>query len=106
MTNRTDTTSSQPRKRFDIEDGSDICRVRLVNVSSGVAAGRTRRMQGNAYLEYWALFMSREQFNDCATADPLRFSDPLLFAQIKREFNDVFDQSHPVSVHKGTGSEA
>lgn len=66
-------------------------RVNLVSVSSGVAAGRTRQVQGNAHAESWSLFATREQFDACLTTDPLRFEAPVLFTQLRREFDHVFD---------------
>ena len=71
----------------------DVWRARLVRVPSGVAAGRTKRGRGNALTEWWTLFSSRDHFDVCSAADPLRFADPLLFAQITKEFDHVFDRS-------------
>lgn len=68
-------------------------RVNLVKVPSGVAAGRTRHVQGNAQMESWALFMNRAQFDDFMATDSLRHVDPLRFAQLKREFDHAFDRS-------------
>jgi len=75
--------------------------VHLVNVPSGVAAGRTLRLSGNARLEWWALFSNLEQVDVCATKDPLRFAEPIRFARINREFNNAFHSSRPDDVHTG-----
>lgn len=79
-----------PSERADVRGGNPW-RISLVKVPSGVAAGRTQQVHGNAHTESWALFMTREQLNACLTTDPLRHADPLHFAQIKREFDHVFD---------------
>lgn len=93
--NRTaDAMIPPPCERADVRGGNPW-RISLVQVPSGVAAGRTRRVHGNALTESWALFMTREQLDACLTTDPLRHADPLLFAQIKREFDHVFDR--PIS---------
>jgi hypothetical protein len=92
MSRTTDAMIPPPRERADVRGGKKgPWRLSLVQVPSGVAAGRTRRVQGNAHTESWALFMTREQLDACLTTDPLRHADPLLFAQIKREFDHVFD---------------
>jgi hypothetical protein len=70
-------------------------RIELVRVPSGVAAGSSLRLRGNARTESWTLFSTREEFHACSTSDPLRFSDPLLFAQLTREFDHVFDRPDP-----------
>lgn len=88
-----------PHPRTNVRGRDEFWRVSLVKVTSGVAAGRTRRGRGNATTEWWALFMSREQIDACSTADPLRFSDPLLFAQIKKELDHVFDRSDSCDFH-------
>ena len=90
-----------PCERADVRGGNDPWRVSLVKVPSGVAAGRTRRVQGNAQTEWWALFVTREQFDACLTTDPLRHADPLLFAQIKREFDHVFDPPNSRDFNSG-----
>lgn len=70
----------------------DRRRVTLVRVQSGVAAGSTKRGERNVLAEWWALFETREQFHECCADDPVRFTDPLLFAQMKTEFDYVFDR--------------
>ena len=99
MTRNTDPMSTSPAKPADARDSNDHWQVSLVTVPSGVAAGRTRRVHGNAHTESWALFATREQFDACAETDPLRFADPGLFAKIKREFDHVFDQSSSRHFH-------
>ncbi|CAM5779358.1 hypothetical protein RFUL19S_00302 [Rhizobacter fulvus] len=39
------------------------------------------------------MFMTKEQFDACCVDDPLRFTEPLLFAQFKTEFEHVFNES-------------
>lgn len=80
----------------------------LVNVPAGVAAGHVQPLGGNAQLEWWALFVSHEQYDSCAERDPLRFAEPVRFARINREFNHVFDQPRPRDpgdVHQGAIAE-
>lgn len=67
--------------------------VLLVPVASGVAAGRMQRLQGDTLAQWWTLFVSREQVDACLTQDPLRFENPVLFEQIRREFDHAFDSS-------------
>jgi hypothetical protein len=81
-----------PNERARVRDRGDLWQVSLVKVDSGVAAGSARRGIGNGRAEWWAMFMTREQFHGCCADDPLRFTDPLLFAQFKTEFDHVFDQ--------------
>lgn len=66
------------------------CGVRLIQVRSGVAEVRTRQRGPSIRSECWTLFHSREQFDECAADDPLRFADPLLFGQLKAEADHVF----------------
>lgn len=73
-------------------------RLHLVAVPSGMATGRRRRVRGNVLAEWWTIFVTREQVEVCLTADPLRFEDPVLFAQIRREFDRVFDR--PINSHE------
>ena len=65
-------------------------RTSLVRVEAGVVAGSAKRGTGNARSETWTMFMTAEQFDTCCADDPLRFTDPLLFAQLKTEFEHVF----------------
>lgn len=68
----------------------------LVRVDAGVAAGHARRGQAHEREEWWTLFASADEFDACCMDDPLRFSDPLLFAQLKTEFEHVLNRpSHP-----------
>lgn len=88
-----------PGTRALSRGGSACWRIRLVRVPSGVAAGRNQRVKGNAHDECWTLYSTREQFDACAMVDPLRFTDPLLFAQIKREFDDAIDRPDAGALH-------
>lgn len=81
-----------PSERPQVRDRGDLWQVSLVKVDSGVAAGSAKRGLGNGRAEWWAMFMTREQFHGCCADDPLRFTDPLLFAQFKTEFDHVFNQ--------------
>ena len=92
MNRSTKVISPPPGEAAVLGGGNEHWRIQLVNVPSGVAAGRTAHSHGNTHTESWALFVTREQFDACVETDPLRFADPLLFEQIKREFNHVFDQ--------------
>lgn len=67
------------------------CKVRLARLHSGVAAGVTRRSGSGASTESWTAFTSREQFDACWDEDPLKFDEPLRFAQLKTEFDHVLD---------------
>lgn len=88
----TDPANGGPRETTDSRSRGNPWRVNLVKVRSGVAAGNTKRGLGNVRTEWWALFMTREQFHACCADDPLRFTDPLLFAQMTTEFDHVFDR--------------
>ena len=66
-------------------------RLRLVAMPSAVAASRTRRVHGNAHAQSWTLFATREQFDAFLATDPLRFEDPVRFAQLRKEFAHAFD---------------
>ena len=78
-------------QRSDPQRG-DSRPVSFVRLRSGVAAGSTKRGSGNARTEWWSLFMTREQFHASCADDTLRFADPLLFAEMKAEFDHVFDR--------------
>lgn len=96
MTDRSaETKISPPHERANVQSRNDPWRVSLVKVPSGVAAGRTRRIQGNVHTESWALFTNQAQFDAFLATDPLRHADPLLFAQLKREFDHVFHRPDP-----------
>ena len=86
---------SPPNKRTEVRIRGDAWQVSLVNVPSGVAAGRTQRHRGNVLTESWTLFVNRDQFELCSAGDPLRFADPHLFAQIMKEFDHVFERFDP-----------
>ena len=81
-----------PQANDSAPDRPDGCQIILVKVRSGVAAGSTRRGGGIVLAEWWTLFETREQFDACAADDPLRFTDPLLYGQIKAEFDHVFNE--------------
>jgi hypothetical protein len=83
------TTAQGHHRRSDRGRGHPW-RVDLAKVGSGVAAGCSKR-DDNVYTEWWALFKSREQFLACSGDHPLRFADPLRFAQLQAEFDHVFD---------------
>ena len=83
------TTDTQPGAPWQVS---------LVRVSRGIAARRLF-VAGNATCEHWYLFASREQFDVCTAADPMRFTDPLHFAKLKREFDHAFDRPDRSAVH-------
>jgi hypothetical protein len=83
---------SVSHQRTAARDLDDPWRTSLVRVGAGVAAGSAKRGNGNARSESWTMFMTREQFDACCAEDPLRFTDPLLFAQFKTEFEHVFNE--------------
>lgn len=68
-------------------------RISLSRLGSGVAAGRTLGGRGNARIQWWALFPTREAFDACAAHDPLRFSNPIAFMHLKTEFSHVADDA-------------
>lgn len=104
MLNRTaDAINSASRSCADDSAGGEGWQVSLTSVPSGVAAGRTRRVDGQVHSEWWALFGTREAFDACLATEPLRFTDPLRFAQIKREFDHVFDRSASLPLHSSAG---
>jgi hypothetical protein len=78
----------------------------LTKVPSGVAAGKAVRSRGNIFIEWWALFPSQEQFHACSAGDPLRFTDPLLFARITKEFDHVFHHAGSRTIHSRTRDES
>ena len=82
-----------------VEPSAESWNISLVQVPSGVAEGRRQSLKGNAYTESWTLFLSRERFEACAVSDPIRFSDPLRFAQLRREFDHVFNQTDAACLH-------
>jgi hypothetical protein len=93
MTQRRTVASLRAQQsRTIVIDRGDPWQVSLVRVRSGVAAGNTKRGSGNVRTEWWAIFMTREQFEACCADDPLRFGDPLMFGQIRTEFDHVFDR--------------
>lgn len=81
-----------PDRRSMVRGESGRRRLTLVRVQSGVAAGSRTRGERNVVAEWWALFETREQFQECCADDPVRFTDPLRFAQLKTEFEHVFEQ--------------
>jgi len=81
-----------PAHRPDLSDGAQAWRVTFARVSSGVVAGRMQRHGRNGHTDRWALFQTREQFAACAARDPLRFSEPLMFVRMKKEFDHAYDQ--------------
>lgn len=94
-----------PNERAQVSDLNDLWQVSLVKVDSGVAAGSARRGLGNDRAEWWAMFMTRKQFHGCCADDPLRFTDPHLFAQFKTEFDHVFNQPSSLDFHSESGGE-
>lgn len=93
--------SIAPRARqcAKVEPSAESWKISVVQVPSGVAEGRSRSLTGNATMELWTLFVSRERFEACALSDPMRFSDPLRFAQLRREFEHVFSQPDSHRLH-------
>ncbi len=83
---------SVSRQRTAARDPGAPVRTSLVRVDAGVVAGSARRGNGNARSESWTMFMTKEQFDACFVDDPLRFTEPLLFAQFKTEFEHVFNE--------------
>ena len=99
MARTAETKIPLPHERANVQSRSDSWRVSLVKVPSGVAAGRTCRIQGNVHTESWALFTNRAQFDAFLTTDPLRHADPLRFSQLKWEFDHVFDRPDPTDLN-------
>lgn len=97
MTQRSaDSTASSVGERTaarqpGLRDRAATQKLQLFAVRLGVAASRTRRIQGNAHAQYWALLVTREQFDAFLASDPLRFEDPFRFAQLSKEFAHAFD---------------
>lgn len=81
-----------PPQRPGLCDGAQTWRVTFSRVPCGVVAGRMQRFGATGHTDRWALFHSREQFATCATHDPLRFAEPLLFVQMTKEFDHAYDQ--------------
>lgn len=82
--------------------GVDGRRLTLIGVTSGVAAGRVMPRKGNAQVEWWTMFTTLDQFDTCLTSGLLRFGDPILFAQLRREFEHVLDRSNSPDVDPGS----
>jgi hypothetical protein len=101
MSRPTDATNPPSQERPDGPAHRAAWRIKLVRVPSGVAAGSNLRLRGNATTECWTLFSSREEFHACSSSDPLRFSDPLLFDQLRREIDHAFDRPDPSDVPHG-----
>ena len=95
MTPMNDAMVLPQREQGSNGERADARKVALVGVSSGIAAGRRLHVKGNAQVEWWTLFTSLDQFDTCLTTDPLRFGDPILFAQVRREFEHVFNHARP-----------
>jgi hypothetical protein len=68
-------------------------RISLTRLGSGVAEGRTLAGRGSARSQWWALFNTGVMFDACAAHDPLRFSDPLAFVNLRTEFSHVVDDA-------------
>lgn len=86
------------------ENAGALCDARhisLVGISTGVAVGRRLQVKHNANVESWTLFTTLDQFDTCLTTGSLRFEDPVLFAQVKREFEHVFTHAGPLSLDPG-----
>ncbi|MDP1533370.1 MAG: hypothetical protein Q8N44_04035 [Rubrivivax sp.] len=81
-----------PHTRTEIRARDDHWRVCIASVGTGLVTGRMRSGSGNAHTDGWSLFRTREQFDACAARDPLRFSDPLMFLQVTKEFDHAFDR--------------
>lgn len=90
MTPRNDFIDAPRRKHARDGGAFDVRQVELVGVSSGVAAGRKLRVKANARAEWWTMLTTLDQFDACISAGALRFEDPILFAQVRREFEHVF----------------
>ncbi len=98
---RAETGNSPAVEGQPTQDKARLLELRVVSVPSGVATGRTRHLRGNAHLEWWTLFSSHEQYDACAEQDPLRFAEPIRFAWLNREVNNVFDQLRPGDIDSG-----
>jgi hypothetical protein len=84
-----------PLTQTEIRARDDRWRVSVARIRTGVVAGRMRRGSGNAHTCAWSLFRTREQYDACAARDSLRFVDPLMFVQVRKEFHDAFDRHQP-----------
>ena len=100
--NPVDDFQTAPKGEHESNGGcTDGRKVTLVGVSSGVAAGRKLHVKGNAQIEWWTLFTTLDQFDQCLTSGQLRFGDPILFAQVRMEFEHVFNRSIPCAADSG-----
>lgn len=66
--------------------------ITLTRADANVAAVRTTRGIGNAYSETWMMFTCANEFEAWCAYSPLRFTDPLRLAQLKKEFDHAFLQ--------------
>lgn len=105
MIQRTDVMTLPQSEHASDGDASDIRQFELVGVSSGVAAGRKLQVRHNARVEWWTMLTTLDQFDACLTAGPLRFQDPILFAQFRREFEHVFSLPNAHGLDPGPGRE-
>ena len=88
-----------PAIRNEIRTRDDRWRLSITGVDTGVVTGRMRLGGGNAHTDVWSLFHNREQYEAFAANDPLRFAEPLMLVQAKKEFHHAFDQRHEAAAH-------
>lgn len=70
---------------------------RMQRVSSGVAIERRRGEGAFGTFACWVIVGSVEQFLSCSDIDDLRFTHPLVHAQLIRKFVDVLEHPCPVA---------
>lgn len=87
------------------DDGTNVRLIGFVGTSAGIAAGYQLQIKGNAQVEWWTMFTTLDQLDTCLTTGPLRFENPILFAQFRRDLEDVCCQHPPLDTRVRPGHE-